>query len=101
MRASTVRGLSIVKQKVFDAAQGAAPMAGARLEIEEGLTYAERNNNLTLAEDFWNRIWTFWQVGGSARPLSGKGFVSSDIGNVSQITAAIHPYTASACRRAH
>ncbi|ADW75067.1 MULTISPECIES: M20 family metallopeptidase [Rahnella] len=90
MRASTVRGLSIVKQKVFDAAQGAALMAGARLEVEEGLTYAERNNNLTLAEYFKQNL-DILGVEVVPPPLSG-GIGSSDIGNVSQITAAIHPY---------
>ncbi|CAM3716548.1 M20 family metallopeptidase [Rahnella bruchi] len=90
MRASTVRGLSIVKQKVFDAARGAALMTGARLEIEEGLTYAERNNNLTLAEYFKQNL-EILGVEVVPPPKSG-GIGSSDIGNVSQITAAIHPY---------
>ncbi|MBU9814392.1 M20 family metallopeptidase [Rahnella sp. C60] len=90
MRAETVRGLSTVKQKVFDAARGAALMAGARLEIEEGLTYAERNNNLTLAEHFKQNL-DILGVEVVPPPLSG-GIGSSDIGNVSQVTAAIHPY---------
>lgn len=90
LRANTVKGLTIVKQKVFDAARGAALMAGAQLEIEEGLTYAERNNNLTLADYFKQNLETLG-VGVVPPPLSG-GIGSSDIGNVSQITAAIHPY---------
>ncbi len=90
LRASTVKGLSIVRDKVFAAAQGAADMSGARLEIEEGLTYAERNNNLTLAEFFKQNL-DILGVEVVPPPRSG-GIGSSDIGNVSQITAAIHPY---------
>lgn len=90
MRADTVKGLAAVKQKVFDAARGAALMTGARLEIEEGLTYAERNNNLTLAGFFQQNLEAIG-VEVVPPPLNG-GIGSSDIGNVSQITAAIHPY---------
>lgn len=90
MRANTVGGLTTVKQKVFAAAQGSADMSGARLEIEEGLTYAERNNNLTLAGYFQQNL-EILGVEVVPPPLSG-GIGSSDIGNVSQITAAIHPY---------
>lgn len=90
MRADTVKGLATVKQKVFDAARGAALMTGARLEIEEGLTYAERNNNLTLAGFFQQNLEA---IGVEVVPPPLKGGIgSSDIGNVSQITAAIHPY---------
>lgn len=90
MRADTVKGLTVVKQKVFDAARGAALMTGTRLEIEEGLTYAERNNNLTLAEYFKQNL-DILGVEVVPPPRHG-GIGSSDIGNVSQITAAIHPY---------
>ncbi|MBF6635091.1 M20 family metallopeptidase [Rouxiella silvae] len=90
LRANTVKGLATVRAKVFAAAQGAADMSGARLEIEEGLTYAERNNNLTLA-DFFKQNLDILGVEVVPPPRSG-GIGSSDIGNVSQITAAIHPY---------
>lgn len=90
MRANTVKGLAIVKQKVLAAAQGAADMSGARLDIEEGLTYAERNNNLTLASYFQHNL-EILGIDVVPPPTSG-GIGSSDIGNVSQITAVIHPY---------
>jgi len=90
MRAATVTGLQSVRSKVLAAAQGAAEMSGARLEIEEGLTYAERNNNQTLAALFQSNL---EQLGLAAEAAPERGGVgSSDIGNVSQITAAIHPY---------
>ncbi len=90
LRANTVKGLSVVRDKVFAAARGAADISGARLEIEEGLTYAERNNNLALAEFFRQNL-DILGVEVVPPPRSG-GIGSSDIGNVSQITAAIHPY---------
>ncbi|TLV23430.1 M20 family metallopeptidase [Klebsiella indica] len=90
MRAATVKGLQTVRQKVFAAAQAAADMSGARLEIEEGLTYAERNTNQTLAAGFRRNL---EQLGLDVNEPPQKGGVgSSDIGNVSQVTATIHPY---------
>lgn len=90
MRAATVSGLQSVRSKILAAAEGAAVMSGVRLEIEEGLTYAERNNNQTLAALFQANMEQLGLVA-DASPQSG-GVGSSDIGNVSQITAAIHPY---------
>lgn len=90
MRAATVAGLQTVRSKVFAAAQGAADMSGARIEIEEGLTYAERNNNHALAGLFQSNIEKMGLVAHAAPERGGVG--SSDIGNVSQVTAAIHPY---------
>lgn len=90
LRAATSGGLQSVRQKVFAAAEAAAGMSGARLAIEEGLTYAERNNNLALAALYQNNL---EQLGLAVEAPPERGGVgSSDIGNVSQITAAIHPY---------
>ncbi|WP_343552590.1 M20 family metallopeptidase [Pantoea sp.] len=90
MRAATVGGLQTVRQKVFAAAHAAAAMSGARIEIEEGLTYAERNNNQALAALFQHNIEHLGLTAEAAPDRGGVG--SSDIGNVSQLTAAIHPY---------
>lgn len=90
MRAATVTGLQTVRHKVFAAVEAAAAMSGARVEIEEGLTYAERNNNLALADLFQHNL---LQLGLTTEAPPERGGVgSSDIGNVSQLTAAIHPY---------
>lgn len=90
LRAATSGGLQAVRHKVFAAAEAAAAMSGARLTIEEGLTYAERNNNLALAALFQGNL---EQLGLTVETAPERGGVgSSDIGNVSQITAAIHPY---------
>ncbi|MBA2814062.1 M20/M25/M40 family metallo-hydrolase [Candidatus Pantoea persica] len=90
MRAATVAGLQQVRANVFAAAQGAAAMSGARLEIEEGLTYAKRNNKHALAALFQANIEQLGLHADAAPAQGGVGF--SDIGNVSQLTAAIHPY---------
>lgn len=90
LRAATVGGLSEVRRKVYAAVNGAAEMSGARVEIGEGLIYAERNNNLALAANFTDNL-ALLGVESYDPPKSG-GVGSSDIGNVSQVTAAIHPY---------
>lgn len=90
LRAATVGGLCEVRRKVYAAVKGAAEMTGARVEIEEGLIYAERNNNLALADCFTRNL-ALMGVECCDPPKSG-GVGSSDIGNVSQVTAAIHPY---------
>ncbi|UOK57408.1 amidohydrolase [Bacillus sp. OVS6] len=52
LRAETVEDLTIVRRKVYAAARHAAEAVGAKLELTEGLVYAERNNNKTLASLF-------------------------------------------------
>ncbi|ARU95511.1 M20 family metallopeptidase [Tatumella citrea] len=90
LRAATRVGLEQVKQKVYAVANGAAMMTGARLEIVEGLTYAERNNNQALAGLFADNLGLLGLT--VENPPEQGGVGSSDIGNVSQLTAAIHPY---------
>lgn len=90
LRASTVEELQTVREKVYRAVRCAAEGVGATVDIAEGLIYAERNNNKALAGLFQRNL---EQMGieVSDPPLKG-GVGSSDIGNVSQVTAAIHPY---------
>lgn len=90
LRASTVEELEIVREKVYRAVRSSAEGVGATVDITEGLIYAERNNNKALAQLFQNNL---EQMGieVSEPPLKG-GVGSSDIGNVSQMTATIHPY---------
>lgn len=90
LRASTVNELEEVRTKVYRAVRAAAEGVGATVDITEGLIYAERNNNKALAELFAQNLET---LGIEVNDPPQKGGVgSSDIGNVSQITAAIHPY---------
>lgn len=90
LRASTVKELEEVRTKVYRAVRAAAEGVGATVDIAEGLIYAERNSNKALAELFAQNLEA---LGIEVNDPPQKGGVgSSDIGNVSQITAAIHPY---------
>ncbi|MEC0232936.1 M20 family metallopeptidase [Paenibacillus kribbensis] len=90
LRAQTVVGLAEVRNKVYRAVRAAAEGMGATVDIAEGLIYAERNTNKTLAALFQSNL---EQLGLEVHePPAQGGIGSSDIGNVSQITAAIHPY---------
>jgi amidohydrolase len=90
LRAATVRELRELTEKVYKAARYSAEAVGARVEIKEGLVYAERNNNHALAHLFANNLEAMG-IEVSEPPKKG-GIGSSDIGNVGQITATIHPY---------
>ena len=90
VRADTRENLKEVKKRVLACAEGAATATGASFEYEESFTYAERNNNHTMAGLFEQNI---GQLGIKADPPQEKGGVgSSDIGNVSVTIPAIHPY---------
>ncbi|NHW34290.1 M20 family metallopeptidase [Paenibacillus aceris] len=90
LRASTVEELANVREKIYRAVRCAAEGVGATVDITEGFIYAERNNNKALAQLFQNNL---EQMGIEVSEPPQKGGVgSSDIGNVSQMTAAIHPY---------
>lgn len=90
LRAETVVGLAAVQKKVYRAVQAAADGLGATVDIKEGLVYAERNTNRQLAELFRQNL---EDMGLEVHdPPAQGGIGSSDIGNVSQVTAAIHPY---------
>jgi len=90
VRSPTVVELEETKRKVYQAARGAAESVGARFEYVEGLTYAELNNNDALGRLFTQNMAHLGIEMVEPRVKGGGG--SSDIGNVSQVTAAIHPY---------
>ncbi|MDQ0882260.1 M20 family metallopeptidase [Peribacillus sp. V2I11] len=90
LRASTVEELNVVREKVYAAARHATKALGARIEITEGLIYAERNNNIALAALFKDNLEMLGEV--VCDPPAKGGIGSSDIGNVGQVTATIHPY---------
>jgi len=84
--------VKVLRERVIAAARGAAAAVGATVEIEEGLAYAERNVNRTIAGRFQRHL----EAQGEAvlEPLPVGGVGSSDFGNVSQVVPAIHPYVA-------
>jgi amidohydrolase len=90
LRAANVEELETVREKVYRAVRSAAEGVGATVDIAEGLIYAERNNNKALAEMFRSNL---EQMGIEVvEPPAKGGIGSSDIGNVGQVTATIHPY---------
>ncbi|MCK9861093.1 M20 family metallopeptidase [Paenibacillus sp. ATY16] len=91
LRASTVQELETVRDKVYRAVRCAAEGVGATVDIKEGLIYAERNNNKALAGLFARNLEEELGLEVNDPPQKG-GVGSSDIGNVSQMTAVIHPY---------
>ena len=81
-----------VKDKVFAAAQHAARSVGARVELEEGVTYKERIIIVPMALRFGSYLEEFGEA--VQEPLKSGGVGSSDFGNLSQELPAIHPYLA-------
>ncbi|MGG0662812.1 M20 family metallopeptidase [Viridibacillus arvi] len=90
LRASTVKELDVVREKVYAAVRNSAKAVGALVEVSEGLVYAERNNNKEMAMLFQRNL-ELMGIEVSEPPKKG-GIGSSDIGNVGQVTATIHPY---------
>lgn len=81
--------------KVLNCFNGAAMATGARLEYKpEDLRYASMRNNITLAKFYaanMEAIGRKIKIPESTIPLNTG---STDMGNVSQVTAAIHPMVA-------
>ena len=88
VRATNRRDLMDLKKKVLNIAESASASTGARLEFEEGVTYAERYENKPLSEAFAGNLRS---LGVSVDPPA-RGIGSSDMGNVGEVCPAIHPY---------
>ena len=91
IRDRTVASVEELVQRVGDAASGAALATGTRAAVREtGPLYAERRNNMVLAERFAE---TIRALGVDIAPgdLDGPAG-SSDIGNLSRRLPIIHPY---------
>jgi len=88
IRATNRSDLVGFKNRVLGIAESAAAATGARLEFEEGLTYAERHENQPLSDAFAANM---ARLGVRVDPPA-KGIGSSDMGNVEEVCPAIHPY---------
>ena len=77
-------------EKVKNCARGAALATGARVELEMQGAYKSLRTNMPLAEAFKSNLealgWEFEDVDPTKR------IGSTDMGDVSHVTAAIHPY---------
>jgi len=84
-----------VIEKVKQAARGAALATGAQVNIKKfAHTYVNMLNNMTMADAFRNHLEA---LGMPVEKLSRRG-VATDMGNVSQVVPAIHPFIAIAPR---
>lgn len=81
-----------LKERVIAAARGAAAAVGARVEFDEGPTYAERRINHPMAQRFAEHLEALGEPVKEPPAIGGVG--SSDFGNLSQLIPAIHPYIA-------
>lgn len=91
VRALTQDGVLELVERVKACAEAAALATGTRVEVAHaGPLYAERKNNHTIA----SRVGTYLEAQGIEVevPVLKGGTGSSDIGNVSLVLPAIHPY---------
>ncbi len=93
VRAEDNSYLDDLKERVLNCFRGAAKATGARLKYKwDEVRYAPMRNNLTLARLFTHNIESL------GRPMElhnpSATFGSTDMGNVSQLVPAIHPFVA-------
>lgn len=98
VRANTREKLNIVGEKVKNIARGAALMTGAGLEISNyEISYDNMRTNRTLSDAFNKNL----KFAGVQEVLPSKSaYGSADMGNVSQVVPAIHPYIGLDCPNA-
>lgn len=95
VRAKTREELNKVVEKVKNVARGASLMTGAELEISNyEISYDNMRTNETLSNIFNNNL----KYVGVENILPAKeSFGSIDMGNVSNVVPAIHPYIGIGC----
>ncbi|MEA3355743.1 MAG: hypothetical protein U9Q23_00130 [Candidatus Bipolaricaulota bacterium] len=77
-------------EKVKDCARGAATATGARVNLELQGTYKSLNTNMSLTQTFKQNLETLGWAFDNVDPKDGIG--STDMGHVSHLVPAIHPY---------
>lgn len=91
VRAGTRRRLNQVVKRVTDCARGAALATGTNLTVKNfEYSFDEMRTNSVLAEVMQDNLIAL----GEDIMDCGKGLGSLDMGNVSQVVPAIHPYIA-------
>jgi amidohydrolase len=90
VRAGKKKYLREVNEKVKNIARGAALMTGASLEISNyEISYDDMNTNQSLSNAFVKNL---KQAGVSEIHSERSSYGSLDMGNVSNVVPAIHPY---------
>lgn len=82
--------LDDLKERVLNCFIGAATATGSRMEYKWGARYDSLRNNMTLAELFVRNMQHLGRNMTMTDP--GVAFGSTDMGNVSQLVPAIHPF---------
>ena len=91
VRDRTAASVGELIERVRAAAEGAALATGTTVAVgETGPLYAERRNNMTLAERFGAAVRALGVEIAAGDPDGPAG--SSDIGNLSHLLPVIHPY---------
>lgn len=90
VRASKKRELSTMMSQIRAAAQRAAELTGAAVDLSDDPLFAERYSNLTMGELFKKNMESLGEKMNYPDPLARVG--SSDVGNVSMIIPTIHEY---------
>lgn len=90
VRAATSEMSFAVADKVARCAEAGALAAGAEVKVHHTTHYAKRLANPTLARLFEKNITPLGEM--VKQPAVNERMGSSDMGNVSQIVPAIHPY---------
>jgi amidohydrolase len=95
VRANTRQALNKVVEKVKNVAKGASLMTGAALEISNyEISYDNMKTNAALSNAFNNNL----KYVGMKNILPAKAsYGSIDMGNVSNVVPAIHPYIGIGC----
>ncbi|MBK7579412.1 MAG: M20 family metallopeptidase [Myxococcales bacterium] len=92
VRAPSNEELERVQGIVERCARGAALACGVEVELSVRTGYREMRNNLTLARRFGAALSSLGRPGRESDDRVGAG--STDMGDVSQVVPAIHPYLA-------
>jgi metal-dependent amidase/aminoacylase/carboxypeptidase family protein len=92
VRATQAPYLEEIKEKVINCARAAALATGTTMEFKMGLLFENRINNMVMARAFQRHLEEQGLTVAEPDPKAGVG--SSDVGNVSRVCPAIHPYVA-------
>jgi amidohydrolase len=92
VRAPRAGYLGELAARVVDCAHAAAMAARVELTVDRRPGYKDLRNNMTLARVFGEALASLGRSAAETDPSTGAG--STDMGDVSHVIAAIHPYLA-------
>lgn len=90
VRATEAPYMREIMEKVLNCARAGALATGTDMSYTEGLLFENRINNMTMARTFQRHLEFLGLNVEEPDPKGGVG--SSDVGNVSRVCPAIHPY---------